>query len=47
MYGPLSLKIQSMFPGKMWVGLTEGWFGDFPNPLEVDGGIKDCFKKAQ
>jgi len=47
MYGPLSLKIQSMFPGKLWVGLTEGWFGDFPNPLEVDGGIKDCLKKAQ
>merc|ERR1712170_146678 len=36
-----------MFPGKLWVGLTEGWFGDFPNPLEVDGGIRDCIKKAQ
>jgi len=47
MYGPLSLKIQSMFPGKLWVGLTEGWFGNFPNPLEVDGGIRDCFSKAQ
>ena len=47
MYGPLSLKIQSMFPGKLWVGLTEGWFGNFPNHLEVDGGIRDCFSKAQ
>merc|ERR1712051_368355 len=47
MYGPLSLKIQSMFPGKLWVGLTEGWFGNFSNPLEVDGGIRDCFSKAQ
>jgi len=47
MYGPLSVKIQSMFPGKMWVGLTVGWLGDFPNPLEADGGIRDCFKKAQ
>ena len=46
-YGPLSLKIQSMFPGKMWVGLTEGWFGNFPNPLEIDGAIKDCLSKAQ
>ena len=45
-YGPLSLKIQSMFPGNVWVGLTEGWFGNFPNPLEIDGAIKDCMNKA-
>lgn len=45
-YGPLSLKIQSMFPGNVWVGLTEGWFGNFPNPLEIDGAIKDCLNKA-
>ena len=46
-YGPLSRKIQSMFPGRMWVGLTEGWFGNFPNPLEIDGAIKDCLNSAQ
>lgn len=45
-YGPLSFKIQSLFPGKMWVGLTEGWFGNFPNPLEVSGAIADCYSKA-
>ena len=35
-----------MFPGNVWVGLTEGWFGNFPNPLEIDGAIKDCMGKA-
>ena len=46
-YGPLSKKIQASFPGKLWIGLTEGWFGNFPNPLEVDGAIRDCLSKAQ
>ena len=45
-YGPLSRRIQENFPGNLWIGLTEGWFGNMPNPLEVDGAIKDCFSKA-
>jgi hypothetical protein len=36
-----------MFPANVWVGLTEGWFGTFPNPLEIDGAIKDCLAKAE
>ena len=35
-----------MFPGNVWIGLTEGWFGNFPNPLEIDGAIKDCLNIA-
>ena len=46
-YGPLMRKIQQQFPGKLWLGLTEGWFGNFPNPLEIDGAIKDCLNIAQ
>ena len=46
-YLPLSLVIQDLFPGNMWIGVTEGWFGNFPNPLEIEGAINDCFQKAQ
>lgn len=46
-YEPLSRRIQEMFPGNLWFGLTEGWLGSFPNPLEIDGAIKDCFKKSE
>jgi len=46
-YEPLSRRIQEMFPGNMWFGLTKGWLGSFPNPLEIDGAIKDCFKKSE
>ncbi len=47
LYKPIAKRIQTMFPGNMWIGLTEGWFGNFPNPLEIDGAIKDCLSKAQ
>ena len=46
-YGPLSKRIQELFPGNVWIGLTEGWFNNFPNPLEIDSAIKDCYLKAE
>ena len=38
--------LSTLFPGQMWIGYTVGWLGDFPNPAEVDGAIKDCYLKA-
>ena len=45
-YRPITKKIQELSPGNVWIGLTQGWFGDFPDPLEIDGVIKDCIYKA-
>ena len=47
MYGPLSLKIQSMFPGKLWVGLTENWWVNMPNPIQIGPMIEACFVQAR
>jgi len=46
-YGPLSAKIQELFPGKLWYGLTEAWRGDFPNPIEIAEAINDCIDLAR
>ena len=34
------------FPGKLWVGLTEEWMGDMPNPIQIANAINDCFDDA-
>ena len=46
-YVPLSQEIQDLFPGNLWVGVTQGWFGNLPNPVEINGAINDCLIKAK
>ena len=45
-YKPLALKIQSLFPGKVWLGLTDFFLADFPNPIEISSAISACFDQA-
>ena len=46
-YEPLTKALQSEFPGKLWVGLTEDWwFGGMPNPIQVGNAIDACFEEA-
>lgn len=45
-YRPLAQKIQSMFPGNMWLGLTDFFLADFPNPIEISSAINACFELA-
>ena len=30
----------------MWTGITSGWLGNFPNPVEIAGAVDDCLSKA-
>ena len=46
-YKPLALKIQSVFPGKLWLGLTDFFLADFPNPIEISSAITACFDQAR
>ena len=46
-YKPLADKIQAAFPGRLWIGVTEGWLLDMPNPLEVEAAINACLEAAR
>ena len=46
-YKPLTTTFQTFFPGKLWVGLTEDWSGDMPNPLQIGTAIDACFDDAK
>ena len=46
-YKPLALKIQSVFPRKLWLGLTDFFLADFPNPIEISSAITACFDQAR
>ena len=46
-YMPLAVKVQSMFPGKMWLGLTDFFLADFPNPIEISSAISACLDQAR
>ena len=47
-YGPLVAEIQKQLPGvRLWTGVTSGWLGNFPNPIEIAGAVDDCVSKAQ
>ena len=46
-YGPLVAEIQKQLPGvRLWTGVTSGWLGNFPNPIEIAGAVDDCLSKA-
>ena len=46
-YGPLAKRIQLEFPGKLWVALTEDWWFNFPNPIQIGPDINACFAFAR
>jgi len=47
-YIPLAEAIQKSLPeAKIWVGVTEGWLIDTPNPVEIAGAINSCKSQAQ
>ena len=46
-YAPLCTRIQELFPGKLWVGLTEEWTTDYPNPLEINEAVHQCLDDAE
>ncbi|XP_078596658.1 uncharacterized protein LOC144873281 [Branchiostoma floridae x Branchiostoma japonicum] len=41
-YQPLAQTIQDLSPHKLWVGLTDGYVTDLPNPLELSSAIQSC-----
>jgi len=46
-YQALGQEIQRQLPGaRVWLGLTTGWLGNFPNPLEISGALDDCLELA-
>lgn len=46
-YIPLVETAQAMLSGgRMWGGVTEGWLGDFPNPIEISGAVQACVDAA-
>jgi len=46
-YQDLGEEIQRQLPGaRVWLGLTRGWLGNFPNPIEIAGAINDCLDDA-
>ena len=47
LYAPLAEKLQSEFPGKLWVGLTENWWVNMPNPIQIGPMIEACFVQAR
>ena len=46
-YEPLAKELQSQFPGKLWVGLTEDWSITMPNPIQIEAAIEACFSGAE
>jgi len=47
-YIPLAEEIQRQMADKarVWVGITQSWLGNFPNPLEIAGALNDCMSQA-
>merc|ERR1712215_370478 len=46
-YEALGKAIQNQLIGaNLWVGLTKGWLGSFPNPVEIAGALNDCLGDA-
>ena len=47
-YAPLAQEIQAQLADKaqVWVGVTQSFLGNFPNPLEISGAINDCLSQA-
>lgn len=46
-YEDLAKEIQRQLPGaRLWVGLTKGWLGNFPNPVEIAGAVNDCLQQG-
>jgi dienelactone hydrolase len=46
-YQDLGEEIQRQLPGaRVWLGLTKGWLGNFPNPIEIAGALNDCLAHA-
>jgi len=46
-YQVLVAEVQRQLNGsKLWAGITDGWLGNFPNPLEIAGAVGDCMDKA-
>ena len=46
-YEALGQEIQRQLPGaRVWLGLTKGWLGSFPNPIEIAGALDDCLELA-
>jgi len=46
-YLPLLRQVQSAYPGSLWIGTTNEWLGDMPNPIEIGGQITDCLLVAR
>ena len=46
-YIPLLEKVQEHYPGPLWVGATENWLNDMPNPIEIGGQISACMEAAE
>ena len=46
-YKPLAETLQSTFPGKLWVGLTEDWWSSMPNPIQIGPSIDACIEDAE
>ncbi len=43
---PLAEAIQARFPGRLWLGVTELWFNDYPNPVESELAVQQCLDDA-
>jgi len=47
-YRNLGEEVQRQLPGaRLWVGLTRGWLGTFPNPVEIAGALNSCVDQAE
>ena len=46
-YRPLAEKIQALFPGSLWIGITDGFLVDMPNPVEISSAINGCLEDAR
>merc|ERR1711935_195853 len=46
-YEDLGRAIQEQMPGaRLWLGITKGWLGNFPNPIEISGAVDDCLQQG-
>ena len=45
-YLPLLDAVQEHYPGSLWVGATDGWLAEMPNPVEIGQQINKCLTKA-
>ena len=44
---PMSEALQSEFPGRLWVGLTENFAFDAANGIQIEGAINSCYSAAK